>query len=291
MITRAMLHPIRKSLFYAFTDNQMVILTVVITNLFAIPTVVTCFRHRNYYAGVISFCLCCTSILYHCAETLDPDILFSQNAGSWHRLDNIFMILSTQLIIFHLCLIDFQRDCCAWYRKLTHSAAYMGKHASHSLHSYSFFHLNWFQTNEQESNTKLLQQGVTFAETHFKVVELIRVIFLVLTLWMQERGPWKLENTFIPILLAVPVGLFFLWKTPHLYRPQYSFFYFSMGWIITVIGVYFFVIGLDDKNDYLRINHGLWHTFASLAAYCFINAKLPFEEIYQQAKKEEKHIL
>ncbi len=286
-----MLYPIRRAVFSALTDKQMEIVTVVITNIFAIPTIWTCFRHRKYYEGVISFCLCCTSILYHCAETLEDNILFGQNAGSWHRLDNIFMILSTQLIIFHLCLIDFQRDSCAWYKKLTHTAGYSGKHASHSVHSYSLFHLQWFQTSQQEPNSKLLQQGVSFFESHTKTVELIKVLFLVLTLWMQERGPWKLQNTFIPILLSVPVALFFLWKTPHWYRPQYSFFYFSMGWVITVIGVYFFVIGLDDKNDYLRMNHGLWHTFASLAAFCFLNAKLPFEDVYLQAKKEEKHIL
>lgn len=33
----------------------------------------------------------------------------------------------------------------------------------------------------------------------------------------------------------------------------------------------FFINGLVEKNDYLRLNHGLWHMFVGIAHYYGIN--------------------
>ena len=33
------------------------------------------------------------------------------------------------------------------------------------------------------------------------------------------------------------------------------------------VGIFFFVDGLDDPNDYLRISHGIWHVCASAFGY------------------------
>jgi predicted membrane channel-forming protein YqfA (hemolysin III family) len=33
------------------------------------------------------------------------------------------------------------------------------------------------------------------------------------------------------------------------------------------LGLFFFYLGLDDANDYLRIYHGIWHICASVFGY------------------------
>jgi predicted membrane channel-forming protein YqfA (hemolysin III family) len=40
---------------------------------------------------------------------------------------------------------------------------------------------------------------------------------------------------------------------------------------ILLIAGQFFINGLNRKNDYLRINHGLWHLFAGVAHYYGMN--------------------
>jgi predicted membrane channel-forming protein YqfA (hemolysin III family) len=33
------------------------------------------------------------------------------------------------------------------------------------------------------------------------------------------------------------------------------------------VGAYFFVKGLDEYDDYLRFNHGIWHMMAAISNY------------------------
>ncbi len=41
--------------------------------------------------------------------------------------------------------------------------------------------------------------------------------------------------------------------------------------VILVIAGQFFISGLSEHEDYLRINHGLWHAFAGVAHYYGMN--------------------
>jgi predicted membrane channel-forming protein YqfA (hemolysin III family) len=45
------------------------------------------------------------------------------------------------------------------------------------------------------------------------------------------------------------------------------------GLTLGTIALVFFVRGLDEDNDYLRINHGLWHFFVGLAIYFVYHSK------------------
>jgi predicted membrane channel-forming protein YqfA (hemolysin III family) len=40
-----------------------------------------------------------------------------------------------------------------------------------------------------------------------------------------------------------------------------------VSFVILLLAGQFFVNGLKEKNDYLRLNHGFWHMFAGVAHY------------------------
>mmetsp|Transcript_148305 Transcript_148305/g.259197 ORF Transcript_148305/g.259197 Transcript_148305/m.259197 type:complete len:224 (-) Transcript_148305:230-901(-) len=92
--------------------------------------------------------------------------------------------------------------------------------------------------------------------------------FLVLILWFQERGPWDLENTIIPIVIAFStlVGKY-LWlrRLPPFVRQRP----FHIGLVWLLLAVVAFSRGLDDSTDYLRFWHGLWHMFGAVAFHFF----------------------
>ena len=87
---------------------------------------------------------------------------------------------------------------------------------------------------------------------------------LFITIAMQEEHPWALQNTAFPILLFFTLMIF---KIIFIRRPRINFYYLNRGLMLMGLAIYFFINGLDDENDYLRINHGLWHCFASLSSF------------------------
>lgn len=53
-------------------------------------------------------------------------------------------------------------------------------------------------------------------------------------------------------------------------RPRFNRkIYIGLG--LLTVAFAFFARGLDEDNDYLRLNHGLWHLFSSLAFYNFFH--------------------
>jgi predicted membrane channel-forming protein YqfA (hemolysin III family) len=41
------------------------------------------------------------------------------------------------------------------------------------------------------------------------------------------------------------------------------------------VGLFFFYLGLDEKNDYLRLLHGAWHFCAGIFGYyCFTSVSV-----------------
>lgn len=144
--------------------------------------------------------------------------------GNWHRLDNIFGILSLDALMLHLA---------------------------------SF--------------------------TNPKTKELLTWLLLCITLWFQERSPWAVSHTLIPILITCVISLsyaFFIRSS----RPRYNG-NAAIGAVLLGIGFIFFALGLDDEHDWLRLYHGLWHSFAGLSAYFFFYCRSsdPANEIENKA--------
>ena len=85
-------------------------------------------------------------------------------------------------------------------------------------------------------------------------------LFLVLT--MQAQDPWRLLNTFVPILIFLSAALirhFFVKPA----RLNSRFLELGVGFI--AVAFVCFVKGL--KHDYLRTWHGLWHFFGGFAVF------------------------
>ncbi|KYQ89287.1 hypothetical protein DLAC_09947 [Tieghemostelium lacteum] len=101
---------------------------------------------------------------------------------------------------------------------------------------------------------------------NYQWLEFLRWTFLVFTLYCQEKAPWEVFYTILPIGAS-----FFLMILQHLYKrkvPEWVYnreFHYGLG--LLAIAAVFFVRGLDDDNDYLRINHGIWHFFVGFAFY------------------------
>lgn len=129
------------------------------------------------------------------------------NAGQWHRLDNVFIILVLNQVSLTMLL------------KLTD-----------------------------------------------KQKEIFRWVVLCFTLWCQECSPWNVAFTIIPIVIPLLFNIYLHIFYP-LLRPSYYFRNLHIGNTFFIIGVIFFFRGLDDENDWIRLNHGMWHLFAGFGAF------------------------
>lgn len=105
--------------------------------------------------------------------------------------------------------------------------------------------------------------------------DILRWVSLCVCLYFQELSPWNIMCTIIPILFSVAILLCKIyWSKRFISGNRKDVFLAS---IAGVIAGYFFYKGLDDANDYLRLNHGLWHFFAGIAIYFFYMCRVDLE--------------
>ncbi len=120
-----------------------------------------------------------------------------------------------------------------------------------------------------------------------KYTEKMNYLSTIIILLFQKRGPWIIMNTFIPIIMF---GMISLYQIIRYDLPKYYKKTLIKGGIFFGIAMIFFVRGLDDLNDYLRIYHSLWHIFIGIAVYYLwqIQVKdfVSFSQIYEYALKE-----
>ncbi|GAM23954.1 hypothetical protein SAMD00019534_071290, partial [Acytostelium subglobosum LB1] len=197
-------------------ERMMTAVIAFTTNLSCIPLGYECIRRGHAYEAVIGAACAISSMMYHVGEIYEKTAWFQMsglNADKWHRLDNIFTILSFQAMMFYL----------------------------------------------MEYN-------------HPQIVDLLRWVFLVFTLYCQMRDPWNLLFTILPILLSV-----FLLVCTHIYKrrvPEWlktRHFMYGVGTLL--VAAFFFARGLDDENDYLRINHGIWHLLVGFAFWFIFQSR------------------
>lgn len=90
---------------------------------------------------------------------------------------------------------------------------------------------------------------------------------IVISIITQEKDPWNLTFTIIPIaifdILAIVLRVMYWNKIRVIYN--WKRLAASLG--ILAAGGYFFIKGLDEYDDYLRINHGIWHLMAAISNY------------------------
>jgi predicted membrane channel-forming protein YqfA (hemolysin III family) len=118
--------------------------------------------------------------------------------------------------------------------------------------------------------------GTYISKYENKVDRVLYYTGLVVTLVMQTKHPWDLENTVFPILLYFCIGI---GKILFVRKPRIKARYFYRGCGILALAFVCFYKGLDDSKDYLRIWHGLWHICGSLALFNFYQSIRKHQQI------------
>jgi hypothetical protein len=98
-------------------------------------------------------------------------------------------------------------------------------------------------------------------------------------LLLQEKDPWNVTYTVAPCImfLLLAVGIRYYFRASR--RVQYDRRNMTIAIVPFSAGLFFFYLGLDDANDYLRIFHCCWHVCASLFGYyCFISVTVSATE-------------
>eukprot|EP00771_Trimastix_marina_P000577 gnl/Trimastix_PCT/1596.p1 GENE.gnl/Trimastix_PCT/1596~~gnl/Trimastix_PCT/1596.p1 ORF type:complete len:222 (+),score=2.62 gnl/Trimastix_PCT/1596:58-723(+) len=118
------------------------------------------------------------------------------------------------------------------------------------------------------------------------LLDTFRWCFLFFTLWCQERGPWEIQFTLIPILCMFAL---FLIRLMFFSRDNMAWCHYQLIWgaIFLVPTCICFARGLDDDHDWIRLWHGLWHFFASLCMYFFISS-VPVDHVCQYTRAPKK---
>jgi len=93
----------------------------------------------------------------------------------------------------------------------------------------------------------------------------VKFLSTLLVLICQEKAPWEEVYTIVPFLLFALLPL--MAPLIGVSRPSYDRGNFQRGFSLLGLGVIFFVIGLDDRNDPGRVFHGTWHMLAGSASY------------------------
>ena len=106
-------------------------------------------------------------------------------------------------------------------------------------------------------------------------------IFFFFLLFIQQRGPWELINTILPLILDFSYAFFLMIKYG---KPNYNKSTLHQACFFMLISLFFFYKGLDDLNDYLRIWHAIWHFFVGITSFYFMQIQeekfISFKEIF-----------
>jgi predicted membrane channel-forming protein YqfA (hemolysin III family) len=208
--------------------------------------------------------------------------------------ERILMAITTALsnvsTIPGLCLMKYQGRIFSYYFSIFGIIVSFMYHLCESLDIIIIIpQLKWHELDNIGALYCLNNLMLSFTKSGLNIEEIERKnqISTLLILIIQKRGPWDLTNTIIPIVVC---GLYVLYHLmvygiPTYYKPQ-----MIKGLIFFGIGVIFFIRGLDDLNDYIRIYHTLWHIFIGIAFYYLWQIQyknyVSYSEIYKYALKE-----
>lgn len=164
------------------------------------------------------------------------------NDGHWHRLDNVFVILGCQCMAYFL-LFATSKDQTALVDSPAIDQVHASDYADHFMH-------------EQ------------------RVLNLFRWIGLSFCLSCQEKAPWVVFYTLLPIIVPASLAMIRMFLfVPKELRPRYNTRKMMVASVLFCIAMFFFTLGLDDEHDYLRIYHGFWHMFIGFSFYYYFQCK------------------
>eukprot|EP00462_Mataza_sp_D1_P008791 CAMPEP_0175163842 /NCGR_PEP_ID=MMETSP0087-20121206/26019_1 /TAXON_ID=136419 /ORGANISM="Unknown Unknown, Strain D1" /LENGTH=187 /DNA_ID=CAMNT_0016452681 /DNA_START=1 /DNA_END=564 /DNA_ORIENTATION=- len=107
-----------------------------------------------------------------------------------------------------------------------------------------------------------------------QVDDTLKFVSLWVITIMQEKAPWDILYTVLPILVFVswPVCK---WAVIKKEWPPYHWGNFRKGVGFLVLAFVCFLKGLDEKKDYLRIFHGCWHMLVGATSFYLFQVVKP----------------
>ena len=197
--------------------------------------------------------------------------------GTINSLSNL-AILPTILLIFH------QKDIFSYYIGYFSMIVSMMYHFCESLDVVIILEqLKWHELDNIGAIYSFSQMTLPLTiknkDLNYKTKK--NYIFFFFLLFIQQRGPWELINTVLPIVLDFLYAFILIFKYG---KPNYNKSTLQKACLFMLIALIFFYKGLDDLNDYLRIWHALWHFFVGITSFYFMQIQeeifISFKEIF-----------
>ena len=144
-------------------------------------------------------------------------------------------------------------------------------HIAEAMHGQRLFYLNegnWHRLDNIGSIASfnllgiyLLDIGVDYPQ----VRAFLEFFQLGLVMILQEWKPWDVRFTIYPIILFNAPWLikYIILRKPCRWRMDK----FKLALLSITPAVFCFYMGLDDRHDYLRIWHGMWHCLVGISSY------------------------
>ncbi|CBZ25353.1 conserved hypothetical protein [Leishmania mexicana MHOM/GT/2001/U1103] len=106
------------------------------------------------------------------------------------------------------------------------------------------------------------------------VLEYLQYIVVFIIIILQEAAPWDVRYTIGPVAICIAVPI-----VSHLLNPRrrqgFVLPRVLNGLVALALGGIFFVMGLDELNDPVRIYHGLFHVCMTMTIFFFFSAMHP----------------
>ena len=197
--------------------------------------------------------------------------------ATFNSLSN-FAILPTILLIFH------QKDIFSYYIGYFAMIVSIMYHFCESLDVIIILEqLKWHELDNIGAIYSFSQMTLPltkkFKDINYKTKK--NYIFFFFLLFIQQRGPWELINTILPLIIDFSFAFFLMIRYG---KPSFNKSTLQKSCLFMLISLIFFYKGLDDLNDYLRIWHALWHFFVGLTSFYFLQIQeekfISFKEIF-----------
>ena len=209
-------------------------------------------------------------------------------------MERVLMAITTSLsnvsTIPGLFLMKYQGRLFSYYFSIFGLFVSFMYHLCESLDIIIFIpQLKWHELDNIAAIYCLNNLMLSFTKLGLNINEIEKKNYLsvLLIIIIQKRGPWDLTNTIMPITLCGIYVIYHLirYGMPNYYKPP-----LVKGLILFGIGLFMFIRGLDDLNDYIRIYHTLWHLFIGTAFYYLWQIQykdfVSYSKIYEFCLKE-----
>ena len=152
--------------------------------------------------------------------------------------------------------------------------------------------LKWHELDNIGAIFSFSQMSVSLTKFGYDlnyVIKKSHISFFIILLF-QQRGPWILKNTILPLVLDFSLAIY---QVIRYGKPAYNKDTVYKASILMFISLIFFYKGLDDLNDYLRIWHSLWHISIGITSFYLLQIQekkfITFKEIiyFQFGIKED----